>query len=149
MKTKLPDHAVPVSFVTLEALPLTSPGKLDRRALSRVAENIPSETGDGCAQPTSPIERELTRIWSEVLGRKGIGRHDNFFNLGGHSLLATQVVSRVYKTFQVELPVGTLFETATLSDLAAAIEAAAKQCGGPSSPAIRPRPRQLQRLDFS
>jgi amino acid adenylation domain-containing protein len=149
LKTKLPEHAVPVSFVTLGALPLTSLGKLDRRALSRVAEDIPSETGDGCAPPASPIERELARIWSEVLGRNGIGRDDNFFTLGGHSLLATQVVSRVYKTFQVELPVGTLFETATLSGLAAAIEAAAKHRGKPPSSAIRPRPRQLQRLDFS
>ncbi|MGH7833023.1 MAG: phosphopantetheine-binding protein, partial [Candidatus Binatia bacterium] len=149
LKTKLPEYAVPLSFVLLEALPLTPLGKVDRRALSCAADDIPSEPGDGFAPPASPIEKELARIWSEVLGRKGIGRHDNFFSLGGHSLLATQVVLRVYNTFRVELPVGTLFETATLSGFAAAIEAAAKHCGQPASRAIRPRPRRLQRLDFS
>lgn len=149
LRTKLPEYAVPLAFVPLQTLPLTPLGKVDRRALPCAANEIASEPGDGLAPPTSPIEKKLAQIWSEVLGCEGIGRHDNFFSMGGHSLLATQVISRVYNSFHIELPVGTLFETATLSSFAAAIEAAVKRRGQSLSPALRPRPRQLQRVDLS
>jgi hypothetical protein len=149
LRTKLPDHAVPVAFVALAALPQTPLGKLDRRALSRIAFDEVEPAAPGFTPPATPVERELAAIWSEVLRRKEIGRHDNFFSLGGHSLLATQVVLRVYDRLHVELPVATLFETATLSEFAAAVEAADKTRGSSPPPALRPRPRRLQEVDIS
>ena len=59
--------------------------------------------------------------WGEVLGLAQVGIYDNFFELGGHSLLATQVISRVFSTFQVELPLRTLFEKPTVEELARVI----------------------------
>ncbi len=63
-------------------------------------------------------------IWREILERERIGIHDNFFHLGGHSLLATQIVSRVARTLDVELPVRVVFESPTIADMARAIDEA-------------------------
>jgi surfactin family lipopeptide synthetase C len=64
----------------------------------------------------------LVAIWARVLGIERVGVHDDFFELGGHSLLVTQVVSRVHQTFQVDLPVHTLFGVPTVAGLAEIIE---------------------------
>jgi len=148
LKERLPDYMVPSVFVFLESLPLTPNGKVDKKALPTPDQGR-SELEQGYSAPRTPTEKLLTEIWADVLKIDQVGIHDNFFDLGGHSLLATQVISRVYKSFHIELPVRTLFETATLSSFAAAIEAAVKSCDQSLSPVIRPRPRQLQRLDFS
>ena len=90
----LPPSMVPGAFVTLDALPLTPHGKVDREAL-------PSPGGRGRDLPTartalrSPTERAIAAIWSRVLGIAGLGAEDDFFELGGHSLQAIQVVAEV------------------------------------------------------
>jgi acyl carrier protein len=68
--------------------------------------------------PRSPTEEILAGIWTEVLKLKQVGTRDNFFALGGHSLLATQVISRVRKAFQLDLPLRTIFENPTVEALA-------------------------------
>ncbi|VEP16809.1 conserved hypothetical protein [Hyella patelloides LEGE 07179] len=68
--------------------------------------------------PRNDLERQITRIWQEVLDNPSIGIYDNFFELGGHSLLATQVISRSRQTFKVELPLQSLFETSTIAGFA-------------------------------
>jgi acyl carrier protein len=70
----------------------------------------------------SETEKSIAAIWEEVLGLAPVGIHDNFFELGGHSLLATQVFTRLRASLQVELPMRTLFETATVAGLAALVE---------------------------
>ena len=72
--------------------------------------------------PNSPVELALAEIWHEVLGVQRAGVHDNFFELGGHSLLATQVMSRVRRAFDVEIPLQLMFENPTLAGLAEAVE---------------------------
>jgi acyl carrier protein len=81
--------------------------------------------------PRSPVEKELARIWSEVLKLEQVGIHDNFFNLGGHSLLATQVISRVINTFRVELPLRSLFEAPTIERMAVVITQNQAKKSGP------------------
>jgi surfactin family lipopeptide synthetase C len=71
--------------------------------------------------PGTPVEKDITQIWAEVLSLDQVGIHDNFFDLGGHSLLATQVISRVINTFKVELPIKSLFKSPTVADMAAVI----------------------------
>jgi amino acid adenylation domain-containing protein/non-ribosomal peptide synthase protein (TIGR01720 family) len=87
----LPEHALPSAFVPLAELPLNRNGKLDRAALP--APDAPVETAP-FVPPDGPVETALARIWTEVLGREGIGAHDNFFDLGGDSVLSIQVVHR-------------------------------------------------------
>jgi acyl carrier protein len=119
--------------VTLEALPLTPNGKVDRRALPAPEGERP-ELAAAFVAPRTPTEETLADICAQVLGVERVGVHDNFFDLGGHSLLATRVISRVYNTFQVDLPVRSLFEKPTVARLAEAIEQKLK--AGPSMTSI-------------
>ena len=72
----------------------------------------------------------MLQIWSQVLRRERIGRHDNFFDLGGHSLLVTQVISRVRQALGVDLPLRTLFDAPTVAGLSKAMENGAKKRSG-------------------
>ncbi|HEX7238686.1 MAG TPA: amino acid adenylation domain-containing protein, partial [Longimicrobiaceae bacterium] len=114
---ELPSYMVPSAFVVLEALPLTSNGKLDRHALP-----APEWSGVEYVAPRTVVEEVLAGIWGEVLGTPRVGTRESFFELGGHSLLATQVVSRVRKAFGVELPLRVLFEAPTVTGLAERLE---------------------------
>ena len=119
LEQNLPEYMVPSAFVVLEALPLTPNGKVNRRALSAlfgVKRWEPDEYG------RSPVEQKLVSIWSDLLGLKRVGIHDNFFQLGGHSLLATQLTSRIRDAFGIELPLRSVFESPALAQLAKAIE---------------------------
>ncbi|MFP2899919.1 amino acid adenylation domain-containing protein, partial [Corallococcus sp. 4LFB] len=116
----LPDYMVPSAFVVLGALPRTSNGKVDRKALPE-----PSRSGEdtGHVAPRTPTEQRLAALWQELLGVPRVGVHDSFFDLGGHSLLATQVVARAGALFDARLAVIDLFEAPTLEGLAARIDA--------------------------
>jgi acyl carrier protein len=103
----------------LEALPLTSNGKVDRRALPAPERTSP---GQSYIAPRTDTEEKLAEIWAEVLQLHKIGVHDNFFELGGHSLLATRIVSRVQAVLQAELPVRNLFESPTIAETASYID---------------------------
>jgi amino acid adenylation domain-containing protein len=117
LKDRLPDHMIPTAFVTLDKLPLLSTGRVDRRALPDPGHARP-ELDTAYVTPRTAIERELWRIWTEVLGLGQIGVHDNFFDLGGDSLTATRVVSQVIKAFQLDLPVKSLFDSPTVAEMA-------------------------------
>jgi acyl carrier protein len=108
--------------VFLDALPLTPNGKIDRRALP-APDCAHREVEQGFVAPRTPIEAVLAEIWGEVLGVAQIGVDDDFFALGGHSLLATQVIARVRKIFQVEIPLRHLFEATTIAQLGQVIVA--------------------------
>ncbi len=91
LKAALPEHMLPAGIMVLERFPLLPNGKLDVQALPQLEQSNPQA---GFALPQSKVEKELVRIWQEVLRRKNIGIHDNFFELGGDSILAIQVVAR-------------------------------------------------------
>ena len=134
--SRLPEYMIPAAFVTLEALPRTPNGKLDRKALP-----IPDDTAvirSIYEPPQGKIEQTLAGIWSEVLGVGGIGRQSDFFDLGGHSLLAVRLLARVRQAFGVELPTAVLFTKPTLEQLAeAVIEAGAEKTFEALSPILR------------
>jgi acyl transferase domain-containing protein/acyl carrier protein len=89
--------------------------------------------------PRNPAEQSIAEIWQELLGIADIGVEDNFFtDLSGHSLLATQVVSRLRKTFDVELPLRTFFEHPTVAELAEAIHSSKQATSEPPTPALEP-----------
>jgi amino acid adenylation domain-containing protein len=121
LKGKLPNYMVPSAFVFLDSLPLTSNGKVDRRALPAPEQSRP-DSRTTFVTPRTPVEHQIADIWTQVLKLDRVGIHDNFFELGGHSLLATQVMSRLRQTFCVELPLRYLFEKPTVADLAKRVE---------------------------
>ncbi|HEX2270297.1 MAG TPA: amino acid adenylation domain-containing protein, partial [Pyrinomonadaceae bacterium] len=120
LKQWLPEYMVPGQVVWLSELPLTPNGKIDRRALKRMP--LESRVSENFQAPATATEEVLASLWSQLLPVKQISRFDNFFDHGGHSLLATQVVSRVRETFQIELPLRTMFLEQTLAELAKKID---------------------------
>ena len=114
----LPGYMVPSAFVMLPALPRTSNGKLDRRALPVPGRNRP-ELDTPLVPHRTHEEMVLAALWAEVLDLEQVGVHDDFFELGGHSLLAMRLMSRVRAVLEVELDLRTLFECPTVAGLAA------------------------------
>ena len=90
LKEKLPHYMLPSSFVMLEALPLNSNGKIDRRALPMPERARSILDGDDVA-PQSPIHKQLRQMWEELLNVRPIGLRENFFDLGGNSLLIVRL----------------------------------------------------------
>ncbi|MFD4999336.1 non-ribosomal peptide synthase/polyketide synthase [Streptomyces buecherae] len=117
----LPPHMVPSLYVTLERLPLTANGKLDRRALP---DPDPAAGAAGSAgthrEPATETERRIARIWADVLGLDAVGADDNFFDLGGDSILSMQVVSRLRRD-GLRLATKDLFTHQTVAALATVV----------------------------
>ncbi len=124
LRSHLPAHMIPSTFIELETLPLTVNGKVDRRALQVAADSRASivELTSEFLAPRTPTEQVLADIWGEILQLKDVGVHDHFFELGGHSLLATQLVSRVQSLFRITLPLRQVFERPTIATLAQVIK---------------------------
>ncbi|MCO1581466.1 amino acid adenylation domain-containing protein [Crossiella sp. SN42] len=116
LKAVLPDYMVPAALVTMERLPLTTNGKLDRRALP--SPDLAAGAGGGRA-PDSPTEEALGELFAQVLGVPKVGVHDNFFDLGGHSLLAARLIGKARTALDVELAIRDLFTAPTVAELAA------------------------------
>ncbi|WP_260850329.1 non-ribosomal peptide synthetase [Flavobacterium anhuiense] len=117
LKSSLPDYMIPLLWVELDQLPLTSNGKIDKKALPD------PDNSDLSAQeyvaPRTDTERALAVIWQQLLGIEKIGIHDNFFELGGHSLLATRLVSLIRKELSIEIEIADVFEHTTIAALGA------------------------------
>ncbi|WP_163997839.1 non-ribosomal peptide synthase/polyketide synthase, partial [Pyxidicoccus caerfyrddinensis] len=140
LKETLPEYMVPSAVVVLDAMPLTSNGKVDRRALP--APDLAATGGrPDFVAPRTETEALLAGIWSAVLGVEPVGLSDNFFELGGHSLLATQAISRMRAAFNVELPLRDLFDAATLAELAVRVDRAVQAGHGQQVPPLVPVPR--------
>ncbi|MDX2593048.1 amino acid adenylation domain-containing protein [Streptomyces sp. WI03-4A] len=121
LSDRLPHYMVPALFVTLEELPRTVGGKIDRGRLPDPDGHRPDLTDDYTA-PRTPTEKAIADVWREVLQLDRIGVHDDFFHLGGHSLLATRATLRLRTAFGVDIGVRTLFERPTVARLADAVE---------------------------
>lgn len=131
LKGRLPGYMVPAAFVMLDALPMTTGGKVDRRALP-APKRMERDVETALAPARTPLEEVLAGIWADVLKVDVVGVHDDFFLSGGHSLLALQLIHQINAAFRLELPVRLLFTKPTIAGQAQEIERslAAKEQGG-------------------
>jgi amino acid adenylation domain-containing protein len=120
LKRRLPDYMVPSAWAMLRQMPLTSNGKVDRRALPAPQ----ARTGEGgeYIAPRNSIEKTLAEIWAQLLQVDRVGAHDNFFEMGGHSLHGMKLIARVAERLNVRLAVIALFRHPKLEELAAVVE---------------------------
>jgi acyl carrier protein len=121
LQARLPDYMLPAAFISLEALPVTPNGKVDRRSLPRPDE-VGEDEEDTFVAPHTDTEAAIAQIWQELLGVERVGRYEDFFSSGGHSLLVMQLVARLRNIFEVELPVNSVFERPTPAGIAEQIE---------------------------
>jgi amino acid adenylation domain-containing protein len=121
LKDRLPSYMVPSYYVKLESIPLTSNGKVDRK-------NLPDPEGTGLNQgeyvaPSTEIETQLVKIWSELFNQNQISINTSFTALGGHSIMAIRALSLIHKHFSITLTIRDILEN-TLAEIAVKIEEA-------------------------
>ena len=129
LKERLPEYMVPSAFVFLTALPLTSNGKVDRKALP--PPDAGGQLRNRYIAPRTSVEKMLAEIWTDLLRVPKIGVDDNFFDLGGHSLLAIQLMHRVQKSVGRSLSLTAIFQAPTVAKLAALLSSASSSASSP------------------
>ncbi|MFD2933949.1 non-ribosomal peptide synthetase [Spirosoma flavum] len=121
LRNVLPDYMVPTDFVSLEQLPITPNGKIDRKALPRPASLLAEKSAG--TEPVTAMEKLIHGIWTDVLGVGRIGINHDFFELGGHSMIAVQMMTRLEKETGRRLPLSTLLTYPTIRKLAQLLQA--------------------------
>ncbi|HEV3316063.1 MAG TPA: amino acid adenylation domain-containing protein [Candidatus Angelobacter sp.] len=139
LQKDLPEYMVPWAYVEMERLPLTTNGKLDRKALP-----TPERGGDEkrYVAPRNSAEETLCGIWAGVLGVERVGIEDNFFELGGDSILSIQVVAQG-RTAGLKFNLRQIFEYQTIAALVAGMEKEQEQQGVVEDSPVRVAPFQL------
>jgi amino acid adenylation domain-containing protein len=143
LRSHLPEYAVPSRFLVMSSLPLTPSGKIDRRALPSAA--APEQPASPFGARANEAELAVLEIWREVLGRKEIGLHDNFFDLGGHSLLMMRAFNALRSRFRSPFTIIDLFQYPTVSTLAGFL-GREPQAASPSFAKIRDRARRQRQV---
>jgi amino acid adenylation domain-containing protein len=121
LRAQLPEYMVPAAFVTLEALPLTANGKVNRKALPKPDFEEAADESKFVA-PDTPTEKALAKIWCDVMDLSHVGTSDNFFELGGHSLLAVRLISKINKSLNRKLSIPVFFQNPTIEQLGAVFD---------------------------
>ncbi|WP_278264596.1 non-ribosomal peptide synthetase [Nocardia sp. AG03] len=133
----LPAYMIPAAVVTLDAFPLNTSGKLDRKALP-----APTFTAGVFRAPSTPTEEIVAGVYADLLGMARVGADDDYFALGGNSLLATRAVARINEALDADLTIRDLFETPTVTALAARVGATGAAAGRPALVAAE-RPQRI------
>lgn len=129
LSDRLPHYMMPSTFITIDRLPISANGKIDRNALPDPGPGG-AELRRAMVRPRDPLEHQLTQIWEEVFDRRPIGVTDSFFDLGGHSLLAMRMIDRIEQIFDRALPLTMFLAGTTIQDMAQALfdQEAANHC---------------------
>jgi amino acid adenylation domain-containing protein len=118
LRERLPEYMIPAVFTWMDALPRTTSGKLDRRALPEVDAGA---DGAEFVPPAPGLEERIAAVWQEVLGVDRVGAHDDFFDLGGQSILATRLAAKLRGELGMDVPIGMLMQAPTVEGLARAL----------------------------
>ena len=120
LRNKLPSYMVPSYLVVLDKFPLTSNGKLDKKALPVPQEVAGKQTE--YVPPRNEMDERIIAMWQDILERDKIGIRDNFFDMGGHSLKATRVISKIQEVYGVKVDLKNLFIDPTVEHLSDYVE---------------------------
>ncbi len=126
----LPNYMVPSYFMTIDSLPFSASGKVDRSRLPDPLESIEAER-EAFTPPKTATEKALAELWKNVLGVEQIDRSDSFFDIGGDSLSIVMVMARIPQQFQVEIMLEDVYKNPQLKSFAALIDAAEKCASKP------------------
>ncbi|HEU5377684.1 MAG TPA: amino acid adenylation domain-containing protein [Ktedonobacteraceae bacterium] len=133
MRERLPDYMVPTYFLTIDAIPFLPNHKVNIRALKALGQNLLEDKHNAESSEErlslTPLQRLLSNVCAQLLGREHVGLHEDFFEIGGHSLLAMQAVAQLREIFQVDLPLISIFEEPTLAGLSQELEILAEEAG--------------------
>ncbi|MEM8906742.1 MAG: amino acid adenylation domain-containing protein, partial [Bacteroidota bacterium] len=151
LKERLPQYMIPVQWIRMTEMPLTTAGKIDRQALAKQARKTAAPIF--YVAPRNGLEYELSLIWQQILGHSPIGVTENFFQLGGHSVLAMRLIGIVRKRLQYTLPLSAIFDHPTIAALAHWIRSEEQEEGdlvlkATQRPALIPLSFAQQRLWF-
>jgi amino acid adenylation domain-containing protein len=138
LRTSLPEYMIPSFFVTLDKFPMTPNQKVNRKALPRPSQENSAAHGVKVGA-RNDTEEKLVHIWQDLLHTQSLGVNDNFFDLGGHSLMAVHMFTRIKVEFDVNLPLATLFQEATIEHLANIINTEIKPAAWSSLIEIEPQ----------
>ncbi|GHO97479.1 hypothetical protein KSF_075270 [Reticulibacter mediterranei] len=117
LSQRLPEYMLPSAFLFLEALPHTTSGKVDRNQLPML-EGKRNDLQSNYVAPETPVEVVIADLWAGVLQLDQVGLQDNFFAIGGHSLHLIQILSHTHKLFQVDVPMQSIMQAATVQNMA-------------------------------
>ena len=149
LKQRVPDYMLPALIVPIDAVPLTSNGKLDRACLPDPSLSL-RHTGGRFTPPRTPNEEIVASIWLDLLDINICSIHDSFFDLGGHSLLATRLASKLRAAFAIELPLRAIFDKPTIAQQAALIESASSgHSAGLVPPLLRADRQSVMPLSYA
>lgn len=125
LANELPDYMIPAYYLKMNQFPVTQSGKINRRVLPEPDFVM---AGVEYVAPRNEVEKILAHIWADVLSIEveKIGVYNNFFELGGHSLKATQLISKIYKEFNIKVPIAEIFKSSTVCAIAEYLEGASK-----------------------
>lgn len=126
LRAKLPEYMVPSAFVFIDSLPLTSNGKLDRKALPSPDE-ARANSHPALATPANALERDIAGIWQKVLQKSPIGLEQNFFDVGGDSIRLASVHADLQKLLGIQVPITDLFAHTTVRSLAAHFDSSGRR----------------------
>ncbi|RKD31342.1 non-ribosomal peptide synthetase [Lacrimispora algidixylanolytica] len=119
LKEILPEYLVPSFFIQVEKMPLTGNGKVNKRMLPEPNSEVSIRNYEA---PINKTEKDLAKIWCDVLDVDRVGRNDDFFELGGHSLKATILLSKIHHILNVEITIKSIFNNSTLHKMSKVIE---------------------------
>ncbi|MFD2679426.1 amino acid adenylation domain-containing protein [Bacillus seohaeanensis] len=120
LRNNCPDYMVPAYLNIIHSLPKTPNGKVDRKRLHEVT--VRSNLNHSVEPAKNDTEEKILNIWNELLDKENISVNDNFFEVGGHSLLATQIISKIRRNLDLEVPLLYLFKYPTIRQLSMQLE---------------------------
>ena len=120
LRSQLPEYMIPALLIALEAFPLTTNGKLNRKALP--APDVSTLLAKQYVAPETAAEQQLAEIWQDILGLEQVGTKDNFFQIGGDSIISIRLISRINKLLDTSLKVTHLYEYNNIQSLAAFLD---------------------------